>query len=71
MDVMCQDCQSLHQQLQTQAEDMYKLKRAIIKLRGELKYEQVERGKLLKEKRENKKKQHYRNGQKRGKTRNG
>lgn len=59
---MCNDCSVLHERLQKQSAEMYQLKRAITNLRGELKYERREKEKLLVEK---KKKQHYRNGQKR------
>lgn len=60
---MCNDCTRLHEQLQQQSYEMYGLKRRIIRLRSELKKERREKDKILKEKEKN----HYRNGQKRGK----
>jgi hypothetical protein len=66
---MCQDCVRLHDELQKQAAISYGLRKRITSLKGELRYERQERVKLIKEAKE--KKQHYRNGQKRGRTRNG
>lgn len=68
---MCQDCERLFEELQKQEAISYGLRKRISALKGELRYERKEKAKLLKEKREQKKKQHYRNGQKRGKTMNG
>lgn len=65
---MCQDCNRLHEELQKQAGIMYGLRKRITNLKGELKYERVKNAELVKE---NRQKQHYRNGQKRGRTRNG
>ena len=65
---MCNDCSVLHKRLQKLSFELYQVKKANSNLRGELKYERREKEKILKEK---KKKQHYRNGQKRGRTRNG
>lgn len=66
---MCNDCDVLHERLQKLSGELFQMKRANSNLRGELKYERREKEKLLKEKKG--KKQHYRNGQKRGRTRNG
>lgn len=60
---MCADCERLHAELQKQAAIMYGLRKRISSLKGELKYERVEKAKLIKEKRH---RDHYRNGQKRG-----
>lgn len=59
---MCNDCAVLHERLQKLSGELYQLKKANSNLRGELKYERREKSKLIVEK---KKKQHYRNGQKR------
>lgn len=68
---MCNDCAVLYEKMKSQEREMYSMKKTITSLRGELRYERKEKEKLLKEKRQNRNKQHYRNGQKRGKTRNG
>lgn len=61
---MCQDCQRLHEELQKQSAITYSLRKRISSLKGELRYERQSKALLLKEK---KQKQHYQNGQKRGK----
>jgi hypothetical protein len=63
---MCEDCTRLHEQLQIQAEEMFRLRKRITRLQGELKYERRKTAVLLKEKKDLKQSQHYRNGQKRG-----
>lgn len=68
---MCQDCEVLHERLQQQAGQMFQMRKAIVNLRGQLKYERREKEKILKDRRQEQKRQHYRNGQKRGRTRNG
>jgi predicted DsbA family dithiol-disulfide isomerase len=64
--IVCQDCAVLHERLQEMSHELFQVKRACTRLKGELRHERQERAKLLK-----KEKQHYRNGQKRGRTRNG
>jgi hypothetical protein len=63
---MCVDCERLYLELQKQESISYGLRKRITSLKGELKYERVEKAKLLKEKRETRQRLHYRNGQKRG-----
>lgn len=63
---MCMDCPRLHEELQKQAGEMYGLRKRITNLQGELRYERKEKAKLIKEKKQGQK-QHYKNGQKRGK----
>lgn len=70
MGLMCNDCEVLHERLTLQADDLYRLKKTVSNLKGELRYERQARAKLIKEIKAGKK-QHYRNGQKRGRTRNG
>lgn len=65
---MCQDCSVLHDRLKEVNEELFKVKRANSRLKGEVRYERQAKSKLLKEQKE---KHHYRNGQKRGRTRNG
>lgn len=65
-----QEIERLHAQLQENSEIMYKLRKIITKKNGELKYERRKVQSLLKEKRQTEK-AHYRNGQKRGKGKNG
>jgi peptidoglycan hydrolase CwlO-like protein len=65
---VCQDCAVLHDRLKELADEMYQVKKRCTRLQGELRHERQERAKLLKERKE---RQHYRNGQKRGRTRNG
>lgn len=60
------DLQRLYEELQKQEAIAYGLKKRISALKGELKHERQEKDKLLKELREKRKKEHYRNGQKRG-----
>lgn len=60
---MCNDCVVLYEKMKSQEYQMWQMKRTIINLRGEVKYERREKEKLLKEKKE---KIYYRNGQKRG-----
>jgi hypothetical protein len=62
---MCADCERLYAELQKQESISYSLKKRITSLRGELRYERQEKGKLLKELKENRRKEHYRNGRKR------
>lgn len=57
------------EKLDQQARELFQLKKANTKLRAELGYERRKNAKLLKELRPEK--QHYRNGQKRGRTRHG
>jgi hypothetical protein len=52
--------------LQKQEGISYGLRKRITALKGELRYERKEKGKLLKELKEKRKHDHYRNGQKRG-----
>lgn len=66
---MCNDCVVLHEQLQQQNYQMWQMKRTIINLRGEIKYERKEKMKLVKEKRQRQKPK-YKNG-KRGTKHNG
>lgn len=66
---MCQDCIVLHEKLQQQNYQMWQMKRAIINLRGEVKYERREKDKLIRERKKNQK-SHYKNG-KRGTNYNG
>lgn len=56
------------ERIQVLSADNYSLRRAIIKLRGTLKGERKKLAAALDKKKE---RQHYRNGQKRGRTRNG
>lgn len=63
---MCADCERLYQELQKQEGISYGLRKRITSLKGELRYERQEKAKLIKELKE-KRKNHYRNGQKRGK----
>jgi hypothetical protein len=63
---MCQDCVSLHEQLQKQSYEMYGLRQRIKHLRSDLKKERREKEKIIKSQQENEK-LHYRNGRKRGK----
>lgn len=63
---MCEDCQRLYDELQKQEAVSYGLRKHITSLRGELKFERREKEKLLKELKEKRKHDHYRNGQKRG-----
>lgn len=65
---MCQDCERLYEELKKQQAIMFGLRKRISSLNGELRHERREKQKLIKQ---NKEKQHYRNGQKRGRTRNG
>jgi hypothetical protein len=65
---MCNDCVRLYEELQKQESISYGLRKRITSLQGELRWERKEKAKLVKEKKE---KLHYRNGQKRGRTRNG
>lgn len=66
------DLQRLYEELQKQEVISFGLKRRITSLRGELRYERQEKAKLLKELKDHQKKDHYRNGQKRGRNgRNG
>lgn len=65
---MCNDCVRLYEELQKQESISYGLRKRITSLMGELRWERKEKAKLVKEKKE---RQHYRNGQKRGRTRNG
>lgn len=60
------DLERLYEELQKQEAIAYGLKKRISALKGELKHERQEKDKLLKELREKRKKEHYRNGQKRG-----
>jgi hypothetical protein len=70
VEVMCNDCERLYDELQKQEGISYGLRKRISSLMGELRWERKERAKLVKELKQGKK-QHYRNGQKRGHTRNG
>ena len=63
---MCEDCVRLYDELQKQEGISYGLRKRITSLKGELRHERKEKGKLLKELKEKRKKEHYRNGQKRG-----
>lgn len=63
---MCEDCVRLYDELQKQESISYGLRKRITSLKGELRYERKEKGKLIKELREKRKTEHYRNGQKRG-----
>lgn len=65
---MCQDCERLYEELKKQQEIMFGLRKRISSLNGELRHERREKQKLIKQ---NKEKQHYRNGRKRGRTMNG
>jgi hypothetical protein len=67
---MCQDCARLYDELQKQEGISYGLRKRITSLKGELRWERQEKARLIKEARKGEK-QHYRNGQKRGRTRNG
>jgi hypothetical protein len=67
---MCNDCERLYDELQKQEGISYGLRKRITSLKGELRFERQEKAKLQKELRHGKQ-QHYRNGQKRGRTRNG
>jgi predicted RNase H-like nuclease (RuvC/YqgF family) len=60
------DMQRLHDELQKQQAIAYSLRKRITALKGELRYERQKNGKLEKLLKEHKKKEHYRNGQKRG-----
>jgi hypothetical protein len=62
---MCQDCERLYAELQKQESISYSLRKRITSLKGELRYERQEKGRLLKEVKEKRKRDHYRNGQKR------
>lgn len=62
---MCNDCVVLHERLQEQSGEMFALKRAIIRLRGQLKHERRKNAELIKEKQKNQK-PNLRKGQKRG-----
>jgi hypothetical protein len=66
---MCNDCVRLYEELQKQESISYGLRKRITSLKGELRYERQQKSVLIKEARE--KKQHYRNGQKRGRSMNG
>lgn len=69
MIAMCNDCIVLHERLQQLSQELFQVKRANSNLNNELHEERRQKNKLIREK---KKKQHYRNGQKRGKSgRNG
>jgi hypothetical protein len=59
----------LYEELQKQESISYGLRKRITSLKGELRYERQQKSVLIKEARE--KKQHYRNGQKRGRSMNG
>lgn len=63
---MCEDCVRLYDELQKQEGISYSLRKRITSLKGELRHERQEKGKLLKELKEKRKLDHYRNGQKRG-----
>lgn len=65
---MCVDCDVLHDRLKQMSGELFQVKRACTRLQGELRHERQAKVKLLKERKE---KQHYRNGQKRGRSRNG
>lgn len=67
--LICQDCVRLYEELQKQETISYGLRKRITSLKGELRWERQEKARFIKEARGQK--QHYRNGQKRGKTRNG
>ena len=69
---MCSDCIALYDELQKQEAISYGLRKRITALKGDLRHERQEKGKLIKELKERRKKEHYRNGQKRGRNgRNG
>lgn len=67
---MCKDCMVLDERLRKLSGELFQVKKANTNLRAEVKYERREKEKLIKEKKKGQK-QHYRNGQKRGRTRNG
>lgn len=54
---MCMDCVRLHEELQKQQEEMFRLRNKITNLQGELKSTRYERRKLIKEKKQAQKKQ--------------
>jgi hypothetical protein len=56
----------LYAELQKQESISYSLRKRITSLKSELRYERQKNGKLEKELREQKKRDHYRNGRKRG-----
>ena len=62
---MCRDCEVLHERLQELSHELFQLKRANTKLKGDLRHERQEKAKLLKEKKQT---QHYRNEEKRGRN---
>lgn len=67
---VCKDCVTLHRRLKELSNELFQVKRANSRLKGEVRHERQEKEKLLKDRREDRR-QHYRNGQKRGRTRNG
>lgn len=61
------DVARLYAELQKQEAISYGLRKRVTSLQGELRHERQKNGKLIKElKEERKRKEHYRNGQKRG-----
>jgi hypothetical protein len=69
---MCEDCVRLYDELQKQETISYGLRKRVTYLTNDLRHERQKNGKLLKELKEQRKKEHYRNGQKRGRNgRNG
>lgn len=66
---MCEDCGVLHERLKEMSYELFQVKRACSNLQKDLRKERREKGKLVKDRKEQ---HHYRNGQKRGRNgRNG
>lgn len=69
---MCNDCIVLHERLNQLSHELFQVKRANSNLQTELHEERRQKNKILREQKKQQDKQHYRNGQKRGKSgRNG
>lgn len=60
------DLERVYAELQKQEGISYSLRKRITSLQAELRFERRKNGKLQKELKEQKKQEHYRNGQKRG-----
>jgi hypothetical protein len=67
LDANIDDLERLYAELQKQEAIQFGLRKRITSLKNELRYERQKNGKLEKLLKEHKKKDHYRNGQKRGK----
>lgn len=68
---MCKDCETLHKRLEELNGELFHIRKSLTKSRQETHSERRKKEKIIKKYRMLEDKQYVRNGQKRGKTRNG